>query len=421
MRARKANEATMSNSEHFIEREASTCARNYDPLPVVAERAAGCTIWDADGKQYLDMMSGYSAVSFGHAHPRLTRVLCEQAQRLAVTSRAIHSDQLAPFAEALTMLVGLPRVLPMNTGVEAVETAIKAARKWATVVKGVPDGRARIIVCSGNFHGRTTTVVGFSSHAQYRFGFGPFDGSFVPVPFGDAAALEAAIDSRTAAFLFEPIQCEGGFNVPPAGWLKAVREICSRHRVLMIADEVQTGLGRTGAVLACDHEQVRPDGLCLGKALGGGLLPISAFLATEELMGVFQPGDHGSTFGGNALAARVAREALAVLVDERLPERADALGEHARAKLRLGRHAGIVEVRGRGLLTGVELRRDLDASAVVRALVRRGVITKDTHRNTVRLTPPLVIEFAELDFAIDALFGVLDDALRNIPQPRRAA
>ena len=411
----------MTPAGHYIEREAGLCARNYEPLPVVAARAAGCTIWDTEGRRYLDMMSGYSAVSFGHAHPRLTRALCEQAVTLAVTSRAIHSDQLAPFAEALTALVGLPRVLPMNTGAEAVETAIKAARKWATVVKRVPDGRAQIIVCDGNFHGRTTTVVGFSPHAQYRFGFGPFDGGFVTIPFGDAAALEAAITPRTAAFLFEPIQGEGGINVPPAGWLRAVREICSRHRVLMIADEVQTGLGRTGAVLACDHERVRPDGLCLGKALGGGLLPVSAFVATEELMSVFRPGDHGSTFGGNALAARVAREALAVLIEERLPERAATFGADARARLQARKHPAVIEVRGRGLLIGVELRPELDAADVVHGLAQRGVITKDTHRNTVRLSPPLVVELAELDFAIDALFAVLDTALREIQAPRRAA
>jgi ornithine--oxo-acid transaminase len=411
----------MSTAGHYIERESVLCAHNYAPLPVVAARAAGCTVWDTDGKRWLDMMSGYSAVSFGHAHPRLIRVLCEQASKLAVTSRAIHSDQLAPFAEALVALVGLPRVLPMNTGVEAVETAIKAARKWAALAKGIPEGRAQIVVCEGNFHGRTTTVIGFSSHAQYRFGFGPFDGGFVAIPFGDAAALEAAINSRTAAFLFEPIQGEGGINVPPAGWLRAVREICSRHRVLMIADEVQTGLGRTGAVLACDHEQVRPDGLCLGKALGGGLLPVSAFVATEELMSMFQPGDHGSTFGGNPLACRVAREALAVLIEEKLPERAAALGSEARARLQARRHPAIADVRGRGLLIGVELRRELDAAAVVHELAQHGVITKDTHRNTVRLSPPLVVEPAELEFATDALFRVLDDAQRNIQAPRRAA
>jgi ornithine--oxo-acid transaminase len=415
------NEPTMNAAGQHIAREAAGCARNYAALPVVAARAAGCTIWDTDGRRYLDMMSSYSAVSFGHAHPRLTHALCEQAATLAVTSRAIHSDQLAPFAEALSALVGLPRVLPMNTGVEAVETAIKAARKWATVIKGVPEGRAQIIVCDGNFHGRTTTVVGFSSHPQYRFGFGPFDGGFVTIPFGDAAALEAAITPRTAAFLFEPIQGEGGINLPPAGWLRAVREICSRHRMLMIADEVQTGLGRTGAVLACDHEQVRPDGLCLGKALGGGLLPVSAFVATDELMGVFTPGDHGSTFGGNALAARVAREALAVLVEERLSERAATLGADALARLRSRRHPAVSEVRGRGLLIGVELRPELDAAELVHALAQRGVITKDTHRNTVRLSPPLVVELAELDFAIEALFAALDGAMRAAQAPRRAA
>jgi len=414
------SESDILRSARYIEREDSTCARNYAPLPVVASHARGCKIWDTEERCYLDMMSGYSAVSLGHAHPRLVAALCEQAAKLAVTSRAVYSDQLAPFAESLTALVGLPRMLPVNSGVEAVETAIKAARKWAAVVKNVPEGRARIVVCENNFHGRTTTVVGFSSHAQYRSGFGPFDSGFVTIPFGDANALEGALTSDTAAFLFEPIQGEGGINVPPSGWLRAVRELCSRHRVLMLADEVQTGLGRTGAMLACDHEEVKPDGLCLGKALGGGLLPVSAFLASEELMGVFHPGDHGSTFGGNALAARVAREALAVLVDEDLPRRADMLGNYAISKLRARRHPCIAEVRGRGLLVGVELVPQLAAADVALALARRGVITKDTHRNTVRLTPPLVVDYSELDYAIKALFRVLDDGLVHVRPPQAA-
>ena len=408
-------------SAALIERESRVCARNYAPLPIVAARAQGCRIWDADGRAYLDMMGGYSALAFGHAHPRLVRALAEQAATLALVSRAIHSDRLAPLAEALAALTGLPKVLPVNTGVEAVETAIKAARKWGARVRGVPDGAARIVVCEGNFHGRTTTVVGFSSHAPYRAGFGPFDGGFMQVPFGDAAALEAAIDARTVAFLFEPIQGEGGIVVPPAGWLAQVRRICDRHRVLMIADEVQTGLGRTGAALACDHERVRPDGVCLGKALGGGLLPVSAFVATEEVMDVFSPGDHGSTFGGNPLAARVATEALAVLAEERLAERAARLGAQLIERLRARRHPAIDDVRGRGLLVGVQLRADLPASDAVRALAARGVITRDTHRNTVRLSPPLVVRPEELDEAVEALFGVLDEALAARGDPAGAA
>lgn len=399
----------MKSSRSFIDAEARLCARNYAPLEVVAERSAGCWIWDVEGRRYLDMMSGYSALGFGHSHPRLVAALCDQAQRLAMTSRAIHTDQLAPFLEALSALTGLPRGLPMNTGAEAVETAIKAARKWATVEKGIPEGNAEIIVCDENFHGRTTTIVGFSSHESYRFGFGAFAPGFRLIPFGDAAALEDAITSRSAAFLFEPIQGEGGINVPPAGFLRAVREICSRHRVLMLADEIQTGLGRTGRVFACDHEDVKPDGLCLGKALGGGLLPVSAFLATEEVMGVFGPGDHGSTFGGMPLAARVGREALALLVEEDLARRAEEMGQYLVERLSRRAHPLIREVRGRGLLVGVELWPSVEAHTLTVRLAARGVITKDTHRNTVRLSPPLIIEKSELDLAVDTLMTVLDE------------
>lgn len=411
----------MDSSRSFIEAETQRCAHNYAPLEVVAQRAAGCHIWDVEGRRYLDMMSGYSAVGFGHSHPRLVAALCEQAGRLAMTSRAIYTDQLAPFLEALARLTGLPRTLPMNTGAEAVETAIKAARKWATVVRGIPDGQAQIIVCADNFHGRTTTIVGFSSHDSYRYGFGAFAPGFVAIPFGDAAAVEAAITDNTAAFMFEPIQGEGGINVPPDGFLRRVREVCTRRRVLMIADEIQTGLGRTGRLFACDHEGVRPDGMCLGKALGGGLLPVSAFVATEEVMSVFRPGDHGSTFGGMPLAARVAREALALLVEEDLAGRAERMGRHLMARLQGCGHALIKDVRGRGLLVGVELESEIDAHFVTSELARRGVITKDTHRNTVRLSPPLIIEEADLDFAVDALMAVLDDLARSGDAPPRVA
>jgi ornithine--oxo-acid transaminase len=411
----------MNTSKSFIEADASLCAQNYAPLGVVAHRAEACYIWDLEGRRYLDMMSGYSAVGFGHSHPRLVAALCEQAGRLAMTSRAMHSDQLVPFLSRLAKVTGLPRALPMNTGAEAVETAIKAARKWATVVKKVPEGKAEIIVCANNFHGRTTTIVGFSSHESYRYGFGAFAPGFKEIPFGDTAALEAAITENTAAFLFEPIQGEGGINVPPEGFLKQVREICTRRRVLMIADEIQTGLGRTGRVFACDHEGVKPDAFCLGKALGGGLFPISVFVATEEVMGVFHPGDHGSTFGGMPLAARIAREALDLLMEEDLAGRADELGRYLQTRLQKYAHPMIREVRGRGLLVGIEFVPEVDAHDVTTELAQRGVITKDTHRNTVRFSPPLVIEKSDLDFAVDALIAVLDARMQGTRTPRRQA
>ncbi len=383
-------------------------ARNYDPLPVTLSRGAGVYLFDAAGRRYLDMMSAYSAVSFGHSHPVLVRALTEQAQRLAVTSRAFHTDVLGLFLAALCEATGMDRALPMNTGAEAVETAIKAARKWAYKVKRVPDAQAQVVVAAGNFAGRTTTLVGFSSEAQYRDGFGPFAPGFVQVPFGDALALERAITPHTAAFIVEPVQGEAGIVVPPAGYLAAVREICTRHRVLMICDEVQTGLGRTGAMLACDHEGVRPDGLTLGKALGGGLLPVSAFLAREDVMAQFTPGDHGSTFGGNPLGAAVGHAALQLLQRERLSERARIHGDHLMARLRDLRHPAITEVRGLGLLVGVEIAPAVaSARAVCERLMAEGVLTKDTHHTVVRLAPPLVVERAQIDEAVDALARVL--------------
>ncbi|EWS56228.1 Ornithine aminotransferase 2 [Methylibium sp. T29] len=330
-------------------------AANYAPLPVVLTRGEGVYLWGQDGRRYLDMMSAYSAVSFGHGHPRLVEALVAQARQLAVTSRAFHTDRLGPFLERLCRLTGMDRALPMNTGAEAVETALKAARKWGYTVKGIAEGHAQIIVAANNFAGRTTTIVGFSSEAQYRSGFGPFAPGFVTVPYGDAAALEAAITEDTCAFLVEPVQGEAGIVAPPVGYLKAVREICTRRGILMICDEVQTGLGRTGRVLACDHEGVRPDGLTLGKALGGGLLPVSAFLAREEVMAVFTPGDHGSTFGGNPLAAAVGDTALQVLVEEKLSERAAEQGAVLLERLHALRHPAIRDVRGKGLLVGVEI------------------------------------------------------------------
>ena len=391
-------------------------AANYHPLPVTLQRGAGVWLFDDSGRRFLDMMSAYSAVSFGHSHPTLVRVLTDQAARLAVTSRAFHTDRLGPFLRAVCEATGMAKALPMNTGAEAVETAVKAARKWAYKVKRVPEGRAEIIVAAGNFAGRTTTIIGFSSEAQYRDGFGPFSPGFLSVPFGDAVALEAAITPHTAAFLVEPIQGEAGIIVPPAGYLAAAREICTRHGVLLICDEVQTGLGRTGAVLACDHDRIRPDGLVLGKALGGGLLPVSAFLATDELMGVFRPGDHGSTFGGNPLASAVGEAALDLLLRERLSERARVRGDELLARLRRIDHPAISEVRGRGLLIGVEIDPAFaSARQVCEGLLAAGVLSKDTHGTAVRFAPPLIVDSEHVALAAEAL----ESALRPFGQQRR--
>ncbi|MCX7659535.1 MULTISPECIES: ornithine--oxo-acid transaminase [Caldimonas] len=397
-------------------------ARNYHPLPVTLVRGQGVYLWDDRGRRYLDMMSAYSAVSFGHSHPVLVQALTEQAARLAVTSRAFHTDRLGPFLARLCRDTGMDRALPMNTGAEAVETAIKAARKWGYKVKGVPEGQARILVAEGNFAGRTTTIVGFSSEPQYRDGFGPFAPGFASVPYGDIAALERAITPNTVAFLVEPIQGEAGIIVPPPGYLRAARELCTRHRVLLICDEVQTGLGRTGRVLACQHEGVVPDGLTLGKALGGGLLPVSAFCAREEVMGVFRPGDHGSTFGGNPLAATVGLAALELLEREGLCERAAHLGERLMQGLRTLRHPAIREVRGKGLLVGVEIDREFaHARLVCEALMREGVLSKDTHDTVVRFAPPLTITAAQLDEAVAAFGRALAATQALRLQPDRQA
>jgi ornithine--oxo-acid transaminase len=394
-------------------------ATNYAPLPAVLSRGEGAWLWDVEGQRYLDMLSAYSAVSFGYGHPRLVKVLTEQAQRLAVTSRAFHSDRLGPFLKRLCEVTGMDRALPMSTGAEGVETAIKCARKWGYVVKGIADGKAEILCCAGNFHGRTSTIVGFSSEAQYRKHFGPFDGGFRPVPFGDAEALEHAITPNTAAFLVEPIQGEAGIVVPPEGYLAAAERICRAHNVLLIVDEVQTGLGRTGKVLACEHEGVKPDGIILGKALGGGLIPVSAFCARESVMGVFRPGDHGSTFGGNALGAAVGLEALAVLHDEKLAERAATLGARLLSRLRSIASPIVTDVRGKGLLIGLELDpKHVSARKFVETLLKHGVLSKDTHGTVARFAPPLVITAEEIDWAVERI----RDALREYgPVYERAA
>ncbi|MBR0567002.1 ornithine--oxo-acid transaminase [Azoarcus sp. L1K30] len=390
------------------EKERHFGAANYAPLPVVFNRGEGVWLWDVEGRRYLDMMSAYSAVSFGHAHPRLLRALGDQAQRLALTSRAFSNDRLPLFLERLCGLFGYERALPVNTGLEAVETALKAARKWAYKVKGVAPDKAEIIACDGNFHGRSITIVGLSSNAQYRDGFGPFPAGLRRIPFGDSEALEAAITPDTAAFLVEPIQGEGGIIVPPPGYLARCAAICRRHDVLLIADEVQTGLGRTGRLLACDHDGVRADGLILGKALGGGLLPVSAFLADRRVMDVFHPGDHGSTFGGNPLGAAVAIEVLALLAEDRPWEHAERLGEQLRARLTDADLACIREIRGRGLLIGIALDPAYaDAAQVAETLLSRGIATRDTTGNVIRLAPPLVIDGATLDNAADTVISTL--------------
>lgn len=383
-------------------------ATNYAPLPVVLARGEGVWLWDDQDRRYLDMLSAYSAVSFGYGHPRLLAALTEQARRLAVTSRAFYSATLPPFLARLCEVTGMDRALPMSTGAEGVETAIKCARKWAYTVKKVPDDQAEIICCAGNFHGRTSTIVGFSSEPQYREHFGPFGGGFRHVPFGDARALEGAITPNTAAFLVEPVQGEAGIIVPPEGYLAECARICRESNVLLLVDEVQTGLGRTGKVLACHHEGVKPDGIVLGKALGGGLLPVSAFCAREEVMGVFRPGDHGSTFGGNALGAAVGLAALDVLLEERLADRAAEMGDYLLGRLKAIASPVIADVRGKGLLIGVELDpKRVSARQFVETLLRHGVLSKDTHGTVARFAPALIVEREELDWGVERICAAL--------------
>ena len=393
-----------------IDLEARYCAQNYRPLPVVLTRGEGAYVWDASGKKYLDMMSAYSAVSHGHANPRLVKLVREQVGQLNIVSRAYYTDKLGPFLERACELTGQDMALPMNTGAEAVETALKTVRKWAYMVKGVAPNKAEIIACKGNFHGRTIAIIAMSDEPQYQKDFGPFPPGFNLVDYGDINSLEAAINDNTAAFLIEPIQGEGGIVVPPDGYLKAAEQLCRERNVLFIADEVQTGLGRTGKLLACEHEDVHPDGLILGKALGGGILPVSLFLARREVMQVFAPGDHGSTFGGNPLAASVALEALNILVEEKLPERSAELGAYLLAELQKIDSPLIREVRGRGLFIGLEIEPALaTARSVCAALMDRGLLSKETHETVVRLAPPLIISKAEIDWAIAEIRDVLGE------------
>ena len=398
--------ALTSRTAEYIAREDAVGAHNYHPLDLVIAHASGVWVTDVEGRRYLDCLAAYSAVNQGHCHPRLVRALVQQAARVTLTSRAFRNTELAGFCEALASFAGQEMILPMNTGAEAVETAIKAARRWGYRVKGVPRDRTEIIVFDGNFHGRTTTIVGFSSDDAYRADFGPFAPGFVRVPFGDAAAVRAAITRNTCAILVEPIQCEAGVRMPPVGFLRALADGCREHDLLLIADEIQTGLGRTGRRFACDHEQVTPDLLVLGKALSGGMYPVSAVVGRRDVLGLFEPGSHGSTFGGNPLGCAVAREALAVLQDERLVERADVLGAEWLHTLRGAlRHPAIVDVRGRGLMLAIELREP--ARRFCEALAERGVLCKETHGTVIRLAPPLVVTRKELAWATERLVQVL--------------
>jgi ornithine--oxo-acid transaminase len=394
----------------LIELEERYCAQNYLPLPVVLTRGEGVFVWDTDGNKYLDMMSAYSAVSHGHANPRLVKVVQKQVATLNIVSRAYHTDKLGPFLQRACELTGMDRALPMNTGAEGVETALKAARKWAYKVKGVEADKAEIIACKGNFHGRTIAAISLSSEEQYRDGFGPYPPGFKLAEYGDLQSLEALITPNTAAFLVEPVQGEAGIVVPPAGYLKACQEICNKHNVLLIADEVQTGLGRTGKFLACEHDGVKPDGLILGKALGGGIMPVSMFLAKNEVMSVFTPGDHGSTFGGNPLAAAVGLEALNILVEDDLPACSASMGDYMLGELRKLDSPLIKEIRGIGLFVGLEIDPALGtAREVCERLMRRGILSKETHDTVVRLAPPLTIGRSEIDWALTRIGEVLTD------------
>ena len=399
-------------SGDFVALEARFGARNYHPIPVVVDRALDCLVWDVEGREYIDMMGAYSAVSHGHLHPRIVAAACSQLQRVAVTSRAYYGNTLGPFLAKLCAVSGFDRALPMNTGAEAVETAIKCARRWGHRVKGIPDGRQEILVARGNFHGRTSTIVSFSSEADYRDGFGPLATGFKHFDFGDLASIEAAAGPDTCAVLIEPIQGEAGVLLPPPGFFRALRDWCTKNRVLLIDDEVQAGLGRTGRWFAFEHEGIRPDALILGKALGGGLLPVSAFLADAAVMDVFTPGSHGSTFGGNALAAAVALEGLKVLEEEKLVERAAEIGPYLMQRLReVQADAGplIRDVRGRGLWVAVDVDpAHGSARRLVEALAARGVLSKETHETVIRFAPPLTITHALIDRAAQALRQVVE-------------
>lgn len=396
--------------DYFIDLENTYGAHNYKPLDVVLERGEGIWVWDVAGNRYMDCLSAYSAVNQGHCHPRILAAAVEQARKLTLTSRAFRNDQLGPFYRELCELTSSHKVLPMNSGAEAVETVIKSVRKWGYQVKGVPHDQAEVIVCANNFHGRTITIVGFSTDESSRAGFGPFTPGFKVVPYGDAEALERAITPNTVGFLVEPIQGEAGVIIPPAGYLRRARELCTRHNVVLILDEIQTGLGRTGKLLAEQHEGIESDLSLIGKALSGGFYPVSAVLSNSEVLGVLKPGEHGSTFGGNPLACAIARAALKVLVEEGMIENAARMGDYFLAALSRFKNPIVKEVRGRGLLIGVELLPEAGgARRFCEKLMKRGLLCKETHENTIRFAPPLIIRQEELDWAIEQIQSVLEE------------
>jgi ornithine--oxo-acid transaminase len=397
--------AAMTRTQELIELEEKYGAHNYHPLDVVVDRAEGVWLYDVEGNRYLDCLASYSAVNQGHCHPKILQAMVEQAHKVTLTSRAFRNNQLPLLYRELYELTGYEMALPMNSGAEAVETAIKAARKWGYKVKGIPADKAEIIVCAGNFHGRTTTIVSFSSDEQYRDGFGPFTLGFKIIPYGDVNALRDAITPNTCAFLVEPIQGEAGILIPPAGYLKAAEDLCRKNHMLLIVDEIQAGLGRTGKLFAFEHEGVRPDAVIIGKALSGGYYPVSAVLASKEVLVVFQPGDHGSTFGGNPLACAVARAALRVLVNEKLIQRSAELGEYFLGKLQALHSPHIKKVRGKGLWIGIELNKL--ARPYCEALKQLGVLCKETHGSVIRIAPPLVITREEIDWAVERIQQVL--------------
>lgn len=398
----------MPNTEtarEYIDLEEKYGAKNYNPLDIIVDKAEGVWVYDVEGNRYLDCLSAYSSVNQGHCHPAILATLQEQASKVTLTSRAFRNSQLPLFYKELAELAGVEQVLPMNTGAEAVETAIKAARKWGYKVKGIPDNQAEIIVCENNFHGRTTAIVGFSSEPKYREGFGPFAPGFKIIPYGDIEALKNAITPNTCAFLLEPIQGEAGIIIPPEGFLKQAEEICKDNNVLLMLDEIQTGLGRTGKLFAFDHENINPDVIIIGKALSGGFYPVSAMLSSKEIMSVFTPGDHGSTYGGNPLGCAVARTALNIIKEEKLVERSQQLGEYFLNKLKTINNPHIKEIRGKGLFIGIEL--DVPARPYCEALKAEGMLCKETHDFVIRVAPPLIIKQEELDWAFEKLSKVL--------------
>jgi ornithine--oxo-acid transaminase len=399
----------MLKSNEYIELEEKFGAHNYHPLDVIISRGEGVWAFDVDGNRYLDCLSAYSALNQGHVHPKILAAMIEQAQKITLTSRAFRNDQLPLFYQQLSQLTGYDMSLPMNSGAEAIETAVKLARKWAYEVKKVSPNQAEIIVAEGNFHGRTTTIISFSTEESYKENFGPFTPGFTAVPYGDLDSLERAITPNTAAFLIEPIQGEGGVIIPPIGYLAKAKKLCEKNNVLFIADEIQTGLGRTGKLFACEHEGVRPDMVVIGKALGGGFYPISAVLADEAVLGLFKPGQHGSTFGGNPLAAAVACASLNVIVDENLIENSANMGEYFMERLAEIPNPVIQEIRGKGLLIGVELKKEAGgARRFCEGLMREGILCKETHQNVIRFAPPLIIRREEIDWAIPKIQKVLN-------------